>query len=563
MMILGMIFFYGCGKSTHDNSMNHGVGQGNGMATGVGQGNGMNPGVEQGNDMVLYHSIKYGFALSYHEKLTINEDNNGNIRIDNSDYIKNINNEKSKSLIKKDNVSKVSYIEVKVVKNLDYNNSKVDTVEKLLEYLSENFHNIDWPEIKFPGASGYYYEEKNGENLKAHYYILTINKELIEINLDVFKFANGLEWIAPIVNTFVYDITAPVIHEVKVEKDFVVGKNNKILIHATDDFSGVSTKKQDAISVIIRNTSNSDVYIYSSCTLISLENNWYQCNFEISKYNLPGEYWLGDIIIKDNARNYGSTDFDEFNDNDWIKVNIINNEQPDITGPVIHEVKVEQDFVAGKTNKILINATDDFSGILTNKWHGFSVHLTNDSISDMFIDYSCKLISLGSNWYQCDFEVSKYIAPGEYKIYAMKIVDNASNYTSKSIAHDSRIKVNIINNEQSDITGPVINEIKIEQDFFIGKTNKMLINATDDFSGILTNGWAVHILNTYTKAAYIRVECDLIPLGNNWYQCNFEISKYNSPGEYCLSHVWMQDNAGNSTNKDFDENNGIKVIVKK
>ena len=497
-------------------------------------------GVSVGNG-ATYRS-PHGFQVEYRRELDLVVESQDLFRIENATLAK----DRSQS----------SRIEFSVLK------TQVKDFEELGIFVKNQHPELDFKQVKFPGANGLYFEKHQGGHLNGLYYILTVNKELVYVEIDAYAYANGLEWVAPIVRTFSYDIAPPVVHEFRVDGEWIAGQKNRFYFRATDDYSGVSDFMGTcgSFSTADRNYTRG---ILLCGTIIALGNDWYAIDVDVSPYVQPGEYTLRGFSLEDKARNsislwnqdgyYGgqnSVRIPEF------KIRANNSARVDVTPPVVHEFRVDGEWIAGQKNRFYFRATDDYSGVsdFMGTCGSFS---TADRNYTRGILLCGTIIALGNDWYAIDVDVSPYVQPGEYTLRNFSLEDKARNsidlwsrdgyYDGQNSVRIPEFKIRVNNSARVDVTPPVLHEFRVDGEWIAGQKNRFYFRATDDYSGIRdfmgTCGSFSTADRNYTRGMSL---CGtIIALGNDWYAIDVDVSPFIQPGEYTLRSFSLEDKARN------------------
>ncbi len=507
-------------------------------------------GVGVGNGKKTFQAPQ-GFAVRYPEELDLKVDSKAKFEISNA------------SMAKGEKVSTVSFTTT---------TNGPASLDALSAFLASSYPGKVFQSISLPGASGYFSEDRSTDHLSGIYFLLTSNQLLVQVNVDAYENANGLALVAPIVHTFSYDITPPVIQEMKVEKsEWQAGTAQKVYFHITDDNSGIALDRESIIF-------GSAAYSFTADTVLVAEGeNWYSMEVKLSEYLPAGDYTIYSVSIRDNAGNLGGFFSLKIGDNlqnagpalPPLSVHINNVGQSDTTPPVITALRVDNPiWQAGATQRVYFQATDDVSGIdLTHSFvNGFqSGDYEHNNM--LFLPTRGPIKAAGNNWYYSDVEVGKYTRPGDFYLYGISLNDRAGNsffitINTTNTGYDLEpytptplpaLKVQVVNSGEADTTPPVVKSLRVDSNVWpTGSTQKLYFEATDDLSGVYISEAdarpALHGAfnctdNKLNQTIFVdgKIQHEL----GDWYSIEVKVNPYFASGDYELQFLDIQDNAGN------------------
>lgn len=564
IILVGLVIFLsGCNES--ENSSIKSSKQSMQLSGGINVGNPTEPRLK------TYFSTDYHFAVRYAEGLSL--------KIVSSDEF---------SISNAENAKDVSEVRFKVLKDL--NGADIKSVEGLLAALNEQFPQDKYQPISFRGASGFYSTSRQGTNLESNYYILNSNSILIHAHIHAVESDRGIDLIAPIVNTFAYDIEAPKILELKMEPNVIrAGDTARLLVHATDDVSGIylwgtvgGIPVGAPLPGSVEDTSNASIQ--------PLGNDWYEFKFPVNRFAAPGDYSLNEFWLIDNAINVTilrRTSFNDFyygdsqTDLPVLKYTVINDGTVVTEGPSVKMVRIEpESLVAGEPAKLFFQVEASAAGVSSEVRSCPKFQLNGPLYVPIYytdpgsarIGCNRKVRSEGDNWYSIDLELNKYMPSGKYSLSRLEVSNDADRSTTLFACDDpsspstwkcqspgqyfyfengrlSSLPVLVANVENSgsiDTTAPVVYEMKLENtEVKAGGMGRLLFKAIDDVSGLNMEAAYAEIRSLESHhSALIGWSDRMISLGDQWYSMQFYIGPYVPSGEY-FSNLHLSDLANN------------------
>ena len=242
-------------------------------------------GVGVGNGRTAYTSPA-GFSVQFANSLTLNIASDSSFEISNSSLVPTLSQ-----------ASKIVF---------DVSRDRVKTLEDLKNLIAKKYPAKVFEALRQPGAQGFFWEDRTDDQLSGMYFLLTSNGDLVSITLTASSYGNGVSLIEPIVKSFTYDTTAPVISAVYFQnKIWGPGSRALVYLKITDDCSGVQTGRFSTVE--FQGLDGNKVEIIepgSQSELKSEGNNRYSFEFTVSKFAKAGPVQLSDVAINDNAGNF-------------------------------------------------------------------------------------------------------------------------------------------------------------------------------------------------------------------------------------------------------------------
>lgn len=507
-------------------------------------------GVGVGNARKAYKS-PYGFTVSYPEKLALEVHSKDSFEINNTDLVKSPAEE--------------SKVEFRVSKG------EVNSFEELLPFAQKENPELSFAPFNLDGARGYFHESKGIDRLDGVYYLITGNYELVRIRVHAFAAGNGLEWIAPIVRTFSYDDTAPLLLNFRANPIWRAGQTERIYFQLRDVGSGVAdslyfdlwVKGGPAIGP-------PDRQLRGFFPLHAADSDWYYVDVPLSPLQVPGRFQLGTIWYFDNAGNR----FFNINDNGLfhldngqkmpaLNIEIVNTGSYDMDPPVMKEFAASANWEAGKPATLYFRA-EDRTGLKLPAAGGGDCSIRFDHRDNGEWLYVCGTVRLasekGKNWYAVDFKLNPFLLAGVYELKDVRIFDNLDNELNMSAGEngdylegkdlDTRkqkvksISVRVKNKGPADTQEPEILGLRVDGPWRAGSVGSLLLHAKDDVSGIE---------NFFKRGAYfigegsdfVISEVSVTPLGKDWYSVSIPVPNRKA-GIYYLQQLEVFDKAGHS-----------------
>jgi len=474
-----------------------------------------------------------------------------------------------------------------------YSSSKrlEDHLRGMLKDLRSKFPDEDWEPVKFPGASGFFVESREGEHLRSTYYILTTNFDRVTVEIDARAVGNGLAWVAPIINTFTYDGQPPVVYELAIDGPLEAGKPGRLKFRASDDLSGIAEFKSgcSAFRYTTMDT-NYSLALHVCGSVTPLGDGWYAIPIDVNASRPTGEYYLEEFNITDKADNYaslrsrktdGKLESHYYVQQDGktavsaipvLRITVVNPGRADISAPKIHAIEVSP-LVAGQPGELRFQATDDVSGIADFKG-GCSNFLPEGSTTYASPIYVCGVIRPipgRTDWYSIGIDVNKYRPKGKYVLASFNIKDKAGNNVSIENRNPDVVGkkydeyrdgataptdipvlfAQVENPGVSDTEAPKLLAFEpLTQPVNPGGKGKFRFKITDNLSGIADykSGCSNFRFAGETSAGErptIYVCGNVVPEGADWYSIEFAVNPYRPAGEYYLEGFSLEDKAGN------------------
>jgi hypothetical protein len=321
--------------------------------------------------------------------------------------------------------------------------------------------------------------------------------------------------------------------------------------------------------------------IDSCSNLKSLGNDWYEYEVQTNARMKEGQYILHPMTIWDSAGNptelipdYGRGVYVSNNPEDQTLIPLaylkILNATPDTEAPKLTNARFEPAFLtAGDESKLVFDASDNdpnFSphGFCQNAkhrdWFKFSrtdIPSTPDIAPVEYAVSACSdPVKRPDGSWEVRLTSEKGLPSGEYimDFSVRDAVSNRSNVVSTSIFIKNPVKV--------DLEGPKVLGIKTDKKSYKGgETGRILINATDDISGIklgvsdtfiklCRTGFVAKDRPANDRNATNRIlVCDqsLKHVEGDWYAVEFKLAENVPTGTYVLPELQISDRVGNST----------------
>ena len=511
--------------------------------------------------MFLLASAQYSSPyIQYPEKLKMQRVSEVETTIDNSNLVQS-----------NEPVSGISF-ELLNKKNLAY--AAIDNLDKLKGILPDPTKR-NWQPVGFPGAKGFS-SETTSPHLVAEYFVLTNNKDVIHITLNAFLAAEGMGLVAPIIHTFTYDITPPVVQEIKSGPTFKAGQAAFIRFRITDDLSGVYLGFQRMWANFLRfDRVDGQKGFATQGNFRSLGGDWYETSFQIPPYLSPGEYILTTFNVKDKADNAAFFSlFDGKNFREAIlredpsksdygkdsnhlavfRVTITSDQKFEDKSLVIREMKFgSKTLKAGETSELLvkvengsINYMEALCGTRT------VVTPMSPSPSDVHMESGGSAIEVSKGWYRIPVAVSCLAKPGDYYLRELELCDDAGNvlrldpdsngvnYTGNGNIALPIARIQVTPCDVQAKVSQYIDKFNISPELKVGETGKIRIHfvTSKPVRGIVTGSVSFrppfNSVNSHFSANF-RAK----PLGGGWYSGVFKVGDYLPGGEYLLEAVGL------------------------
>lgn len=523
-------------------------------------------GVGVGNGRMVYQSPK-GFVVEYREELSLAVRSNSEFEISNRELVQ-----------ERDAISRVNFlVDEREIKSLG-------ELKKLLalEYPARTFQLM-----KLAGAEGYFWEERAANELRGEYFIRTEKNLLVRVTLVAHAAGNGLDWVAPVVRTFTYDETAPVILAVAAEgSSWESGTVQALRLRVRETNSGLS-KKSGYVS--FQRYDEGGKPTEGRFFLGTYKFNWTQEDEENHRVELsipgflpPGRYLLKSFTISDLAGNLTAFAADNPNLENYpgtgtngrpalplVWVTITNAGLVDTTPPRVTAIRVDShDWLAGEKHKVYFQVKEEGSGLTLDSFSCHGIHSFPFVAGKTAYSSKCgNPMHEGGDWYSLELDLDPYLPEGEYVFVSVSIEDKAGNYFLASEHNSDRwyqskgedtdlplLKVRVTNSASVDTTDPVIHEWYLESNVWkAGSTQRLYFRAEDDLAGIgefrgfAPHGWLKPVgEGDESLSRTIYIDRDIVSVGNGWFYAEIEVSAFIRGGEFYISHFSVADRAGNA-----------------
>jgi hypothetical protein len=519
-------------------------------------------GVGVGNGRSVYRS-EAGFSVAYAESLTLA------VRSPSEFGISNV------GLVKAS--EKVSRIEFSASKG------KVKNIAEAKELFVQRFPSKAYSFLSFKGAEGLAHEERIDGGLFGIYFVVTSNGDFVEITLEAYSFGNGLGLVAPIVNSFTFDLTRPRFRGLQVSPGpWSAGSKQFLRVHMTDDNSGINPDYPPMATFHLLDEKNAMTKVSLNSRMgrfIPESDGWYRIEFEVGAFLPTGTYLLTSVFAADRANNIGSIWADRPSDAFYrgegqpalplAFVTVTNSGRVDVTQPQIHEIRLSPGpWKAGSWNRVFIRASDSESGIDPTKTNCFGLDYGHDlSKSVVSRSKGCRNPKHErGHWYSIEVFAGEYLPDGEFFVNGIAVSDRAGHGTilysgypyngtyhsfegGKEIVWGPVKKMRVRNKGRADTSPPVIHEIRVDSNTWkVGSKQRLYFRATDDFSGIAvgsnTYGYIVPVERKNERRA-IYLDRAIHHLTGDWYYTEVLVNSFIEGGDYFVSGFYFQDKAGN------------------
>ncbi len=327
------------------------------------------------------------------------------------------------------------------------------------------------------------------------------------------------------------DNTPPVLQSISITPNTVVDEQTvDISVKATDDLAGIKN-----IYLFIHNPNGQGERSVSPLSFNSATQS-YERTFTVPKYALSGQWYIYQIQLHDNAGNVNTLN----HGNGINSIFQVNSRQPDSTLPALHDIQITPGVVApGQTVRVSIQASDDLSGI------DRVVSFINNPNGDGERSASSMTFDSVTQRYIRDFVVPDQGMSGQWYVHQVQVYDNAWNTISLDYPHgiNATFNVNCAVPSACDSTRPTLHGIEITPNVVSDNESVTIsVQATDDLSGIARVTLFVTMPNgdgerhTYpltfeeNTQRYVRV---------------YEVPRFGQSGEWYISQIQIEDNAGN------------------
>jgi hypothetical protein len=344
------------------------------------------------------------------------------------------------------------------------------------------------------------------------------------------------------------DITPPKLNKLIVTpQEVTTGETVKVIADVTDDLSGVFK-----VSMVYKSTASNT--IKDVALLLNKENGTYEGSFKIESYDVLGEWKVESIYLRDlqdnyaymyDVNNYKGPEY-EYRDLSPYTL-MVKGTQADITPPTLKYLSVTpKEVTTGNTVKISADVVDDLSGVE-------KVSITYKTPAGTYKNVPLWL-NIESGKYDGSFEISPYDVTGEWKIDHIYLTDKQFNpyfiYPLKDGKEGSGLNYEYrdltpytitVKGTQYDKTPPALGSLSITpKEVSLGDIVKVSAVVTDDVSGV------EHVSYIYiTPDSKKHVQLFLNDK-TGMYEGSFEINKYDAPGDWKISQIYLRDNQQNN-----------------
>jgi hypothetical protein len=522
-------------------------------------------GVGVGNGRSVYHS-PVGFTVSYAEALSLSVESDLAFAISNDELVS-----------KTEKVSRIRF---------EASENAVKNLAELSAKIAKEHPGKRFAPSKLPGAQGFFSEEKTESRLDGWYFLLTSNLHLLEIRIEAYPSGNGLALIAPIVRTFTYDATKPVVHEIRLGSEvWRAGSVQTVRVRAEDDNSGIYADKEDAFSFVGLSRVKEDGSLERGKDPIILlglwrdaGGGWYETRFTVPSNLAPGNYVIDGLSISDLAYNtltLMASDrepgffWQESPKLPLPKLRIENSGVVDTTDPVFLGFREqEEEWQAGGTYRIYFQARDEESGITLKemKCDGLGSTFERNGISFLSRDNCGSPRREGSDWYSVEIKLNPYLPTGEYYVDGLSFFDKAGNHSrlggekpftgyysnrwrDEKAPKRPVFRVKVRNSGVEDDKAPELLELRLETlEWKAGSQQTVRFRAKDTVSGINVGGPVSGLgLPVADDGPFQMLHFDgtIVSEGNDWYRLTFEVDEFLQALEYFLHFFGFSDRAGN------------------
>ncbi|SEH05179.1 DUF7743 domain-containing protein [Candidatus Venteria ishoeyi] len=327
------------------------------------------------------------------------------------------------------------------------------------------------------------------------------------------------------------DNTPPALQSINISPLTVTDEQSvTISVKATDDLAGINH------IVLFINNPNHQGERSASHLNFNSDNQAYERSFTVPKYAPSGQWYVHQIQLQDNAGNVTNLN----HDNGINATFQVDSRQPDTTAPALHDIQISPAVVMpGETVQISLQATDDLAGI------DRVVAFINNPNGDGERSVSSMTFDTATQRYIRNFVVPEQAMSGQWSVHQIQVYDKAWNTITLYYPQDIDVtfEVNCPEPANCDAERPVLNGIDITPGSVAdGESVTIAVNATDTLSGIarvtafitMPNGDGERSTSPLTfeesTQRYVRI---------------YEVPRFGQSGEWYVSQIQIEDNAGN------------------
>lgn len=379
------------------------------------------------------------------------------------------------------------------------------------------------------------------------------------------------------------DITRPTVESLTIDKT-LVNTPGEIVVAGTvnDNLSGVSdiyvefkAENGDFLSASLFY----NYYIYHDPVTGRIvkesfnDGRWYGY-INIGQYGSPGVFKINYVYVRDRADNVQVYGMGTPIPSAFCELQfVVQNDTPDITKPVIELLEIDQ-MIVNAPGGIIVAGTvsDDLSGVSeayvqfrteNNDILATSLFRNQVSYRDPVTGQILTKTFNDGRWYGY-IDVGKYKAPGLFKIYSARIMDQVGNtqvYGYETPIPDAFSDLQfVVQNDTPDITKPVMESLTIDK--IVVKVPEGIVVTgimSDDLSGVsdinvdvmfrTTNGETLSVQLIYNQLYYrdlVTGEFKTESFNDGKWYGYISISSSLIPGVYRICRASVDDNAGNT-----------------
>ncbi|MBH9967974.1 hypothetical protein [[Bacillus] enclensis] len=321
------------------------------------------------------------------------------------------------------------------------------------------------------------------------------------------------------------DFTAPEIVSLNVlTPEVEVGEEVVVEAEVEETQSGV-----DYISIEFVNPTEGYDYRYMNLEFDPDSNKWVG-RYTIERNHLPGAWILSSAYTYDQAENYRYYDGSDFGD---VSFNVIN-DNGDFEGPALEDIQVLiGEAAVGEELKLEATVADD--SVIE---YVEATFVTEDAEPiTMYFYYDEEF----GKWIS-SYEISSNTRPGNWILDGMYLQDELGNSTYLYQEELPAVEVTVINPD-GDFEAPVLNDIQVKSPL-VKPGDEVVIEAdvTDDKSGV--DYVSVTFGNDDRTESY-GINLEYSEETGLW-TGGYVVEMNHLPGDWSITDVYIEDNAGNS-----------------
>jgi hypothetical protein len=332
------------------------------------------------------------------------------------------------------------------------------------------------------------------------------------------------------------DITPPELKSVVVDqKEVQPGETITVSVDAVD-LSGI-----DQVNVTYKNEYDA----YKDCDLnYNEETGKFEGQISITDTTYPGNWKIDSIYLSDLEENGITISSDEF---DFSNADFhVSNDAIDLEAPTVEGVSVDKKVVnPGEEVTISVDAKDDKSGI-----NEISLNVIAPNRLEKTVKAS---LNAGTGKYEAKLTLSNFAASGKWKVSSINLIDNEGNdktVYNKNLSNYFYYSIELLDlsgadftvtNPNEDITAPLVNSIKLNQDQFVPGEKAIVELDVQDFQ----SGVASVIVGYYgSNRGYYDGEA-IYNEETQKYEFQIPIDNNTRPGTWNVDYITVTDNEGN------------------